>query len=343
MIRKLLLVAGLCASTAASAIDYKIVTASERGTYIQIGRDLATHVAPAADIQLEALPSPGATANVKRLRHEPGVKLALVQSDVYQAYVDLAIAGDRSAAQLISPIRVVLPLYNEEAYFIVRADSPLNYVHEIKDQRISVPLGSGAALTATTMYNQMFGSRLPDDKTSFRSDNEGLGRLIGEKDIDVVVVVAGQPAKVLSDMQAGAKDLIKLLKFDPNHARSKEALKTYVSTTIRQSNYPNLLTEDIPALAVKAYLTTYNYEQTSAATKYLGAFGKSLCENFNVLQSKGHPKWKEVKLELPPLGRGWAYYKPTTDELRKCGAPVKAASVAPVCTQQYKILGLCQQ
>ena len=36
----------LQASPALAAAEYKIVTASERGTYIQIGRDLANFVAP---------------------------------------------------------------------------------------------------------------------------------------------------------------------------------------------------------------------------------------------------------------------------------------------------------
>ena len=62
-------------------MDYKIVTASERGTYIKIGRDLAQFVAPAADIKLDAVPSPGSAENARRLRYEPGVKLALVQAD----------------------------------------------------------------------------------------------------------------------------------------------------------------------------------------------------------------------------------------------------------------------
>ena len=38
---------------------------------------------------------------------------------------------------MIRPLRVVMPLYNEEIYFIVRADSELNYIHDIKNARIS--------------------------------------------------------------------------------------------------------------------------------------------------------------------------------------------------------------
>src|SRR5688572_2815720 len=120
-----------------AAAEFKIVTASERGTYIQIGRDLATHVAPAANINLEVLPSAGSAENVQRLRYEPGVKFAMVQSDVYQAFLDQAAAGNADAGAMIRPLRVIMPLYNEEIYFIARADSTLNYVHEIKDAKIN--------------------------------------------------------------------------------------------------------------------------------------------------------------------------------------------------------------
>ena len=47
-----------------AAAQYKIVTASERGTYIQIGRDIARLIAPDADIELEVLPSAGSSENV---------------------------------------------------------------------------------------------------------------------------------------------------------------------------------------------------------------------------------------------------------------------------------------
>src|SRR5438093_2496988 len=119
--------AGLALATA----EFKIVTASTRGTYIQIGRDIASFVAPEADIELDVLPSAGSAENVRRLRHEPGVKLAIVQSDVYQAFLDQAAGGNAEARDIIRPLRVIMPLYNEEIYFIVRTESPLMYVHEI--------------------------------------------------------------------------------------------------------------------------------------------------------------------------------------------------------------------
>src|SRR5258707_7689609 len=97
-----------------TAAELKIVTASPRGTYIQIGRDIASIVAPSADIELEVLPSAGSAENVRRLRYEPGVKFAIVQSDVYQAFLDQAAGGNAEANKIIRPLRVIMPLYNEE-------------------------------------------------------------------------------------------------------------------------------------------------------------------------------------------------------------------------------------
>ena len=330
-------------AVADAAAEFKIVTASTRGTYIQIGRDLAAYVAPQADIDLEVLPSAGSAENVRRLRYDAGVKFAIVQSDVYQAFLDQAAGGNADAKTIIRSLRVIVPLYNEEIYFLARADSDLNYIHDIKDAKINVgELGSGTALTTSTLYRLMFGAPLGETKTSFLSNEDALVKLITDKTIDVVAVVAGQPAKLLVDMKPEARQFIKLLKFDPNHAASKAALKTYFPATVLASNYPNLLTEDIAGVAVKAFLVTYDYN-LKGTQDYLARFARSLCQNFATLQEKGHPKWREVELSLPDLGRGWFYYPPTAKEIRSCvAARAKPASPpAKSCTQQERILGLC--
>lgn len=345
----LLLAQMLCfASVAVAAVDYKIVTASERGTYIKIGRDLAQFVAPAAGIKLEALPSAGSAENVRLLRYEPGVKLALVQSDVYQSFLDFAASGNTAARAMIQPLRVIMPLYNEEIYFIVRADSERNYIHEIKNAKINAgESGSGTALTSATLYRLMFGEALPEASTTFLSNEDALRKLVTDKTVDVVAVVAGQPAKLLVDMKPESRKLIKLLKFDPKQPASEAVLKTYFPATVRASNYPNLLTTDIPGVAVKAFLVTYDF-QSKDTENHLRDMALSLCQNFPTLQEKGHPKWREVALALPDLGRGWFYYAPTERVIRSCisakpklGTGEKSQP-SKTCSQQEQILGLCK-
>jgi TRAP transporter TAXI family solute receptor len=350
---------GFAATVRAEDPGYKIVTGPERGTYIQIGQDLAHWVAEPAGIDLEVLPSKGSAENVQRMRYEPGVKLALVQSDVYQAYVDMAKAGNEEAGKIIQPLRLIMPLYNEEIYFVVRADSPLNYIHEIKGKVLSVGLiGSGTAQSATTLYKLMYNEAIPDEDAQHYSNEDALAKLIVRK-IDVAIIVAGQPAKLFQDMNPELLSQIKLLKFDPSVPESTRATQTYFPATIRTTSYPNWIKEDTPTLTVKAFLVTYDYGLRGTVGE-LTQFADSFCTHFDELQANGHPKWKQVKMELPPLGRGWKYYPPVEKRLRACirkmastttGAPAEDATAVPVaqkapkraCTDQEKVLMLCGQ
>ena len=329
---------------ALAAAQYKIVTASEKGTYYEIGKDLAKYVAPDADIDLEVVPTAGSAANIRHLRSDRGVKFAIVQADVYQAFVDRAASGNKDVMELMRPLRVILPLYNTEIHYIVRADSSLNYLHDIRNARINGGLlGSGAALITHTLYRMMFNESIPAANATHLSNEEALIKLITDKTVDVVVVAAGQPAPLIADMKPQAQKFIKLLKFDPGNPTSKVPLTTYTPATIRASSYPNLLNQDLITVSVGAYLVTYDYNLRDIVSR-LARFGRSLCANFATLQAQGHPKWREVDLTLPKLNSGWVYYPETTREIRNCTAAQAKAAAKPVkvCTSDEKILGLCK-
>ena len=350
MLTGLMLMIFLSTAAAAPRAEYKIVTASKTGTYIQIGNDLAKWVAEPAGIDLEVLESKGSAENVQRMRFERGVKLALVQSDVYQAFLDEANAGNADAGNIIRPLRLILPLYDEEIYFVARADSPLNSIHEIKNKKLGVgPLGSGTALTSRTLYQLMFGEPMPAGNAQYLSNEDALVKLTIDKSIDVAIIVAGQPAKLFADMKPEARNYIKLLKLDESAPETTRAKKTYFPATVRNSSYPTWLAADVPTLTVKAYLVTYDYGLQSTVGN-LGRFAESLCTNFEKLQTQGHPKWKQVRLELPALGEGWRYFGPMEKRLRACiagqagfGAPpssAKAPTPARPCKEQELVLGI---
>ena len=341
----ILMAAALCLHAGgAAAIDYKIVTANTTGTYYAIGTDLAKFVAPDADIELEVLPSAGSAANIKHLRYDLGVKFAIVQADVFQAFLDRASGGSAEAATIIKPLRVITPLYNTEIHYVVRADSPLNYLHDIKGARINGGiLGSGAALITHTLYRMMFNGPIPEPQASYLSNEEALVKLIGDKSVDVVVVAAGQPAPLIAGMRPEAQKYVKFLKYDPNHPSSKQALQVYSYSTVNVASYPNMLTEPFTTIAVGAYLVTYDYN-LRYTINHLMKFARSLCQNFRVLQEKGHPKWREVNLNLPELGPGWTYYEPTAKAIRSCLGRTGAAPAprtGKACTAEERILGLC--
>ena len=336
-----LALAGAQGASAQPAVQFKIVTADTRGTYHAIAGDLAKLVAPNAGFGLEPVPTSGSAENIKLLRHEPGVKFAIVQADVYQAFVDRASSGHREAARIIRPLRVILPLYNTEIHYVARADADINYLHELRNSKINGGLvGSGAAFITHTLYRMMFEAPMPEANASYLSNQEALVKLIGDKSIDVAVVAAGQPAPVIANMKPEAHKLIKLLKFDPAHPASKQALSVYAPATLRAKSYPGLVKDDLTTVSVGAFLVTYDYN-LQTTVEYLTRFARSLCQNFGALQAQGHPKWREVELALPELNAGWTYYPPTARELRACIAAKGRPARPQSCSPEEKILGFC--
>jgi TRAP transporter TAXI family solute receptor len=300
-----------------AAAQFKIVTATQ-GTDFEIGRDLARFVAPAADVQLDVLASGSSAENLRRLRSEPGVKLATVQSDGYQAVLDQAARGNATAEELVRPLRVVVPLYNAEIHFIARADAPFNSLHEIKDAKINVgPRHGDTALTTGTLYRLMFNKPLDENRANFLSHEEALVSLVTDKTIDVVAIVAGQPAGLLANMKPEARQYIKLLKLDPKHPTSGAALTRYRPATVRAESYPALLAEDLPTLAVRVYLVTQDFRDHYTEHRLI-LLGRALCRDISALRTKGHAKWQEVEPKLGPLPPGMSYYQPTTTELHDC-------------------------
>ncbi len=299
---------------ASASVEYKILTGAESGTYYAIGRDLANIVAPGADIKLQVVSTGGSVANARLLVTEPGAKLAIIQAGVMQALVNESDAASK-------PLRVVMPLFATEMHYLVRADSDMNFLHDIKNAKINVGgVGGGAGPATEAIYRMMFGATMPKNNVSEDSNEAALIKLVIDKTVDVVVVASGQPAPLIANMKPGANKFVKLLKFDASHPLGKQVKGAYTAATISATSYPNLLSENLTTVAVGAYLATYDFSAKDTASA-LARFAHALCLKLPTLQVLGHSKWQEVTLSLPPLSAGLAYYAPTEKAIRACTAP----------------------
>ena len=277
--------------------QFKLVTGPERETDIEIGRDLARFVAPCAGIRIEVLSSKGSTENMHRLHADPNVKLAIVNSDVYQSFVGMAAAGNNKAARIVRATRPLMPLYSEEIYFVARSDSALQAIHDIADIRINLgPIGSGSVLSVSALYRRMFSNPIPVANASFLGDEEALIALTFTRTIDVMVVIAGQPAKLFADMKPEARDLIKLLRYEPHASATRALPQPYAPAVIRSTSYPTWLSKDVPTLSVMSMLVASKNKDRKSVDR-LNAFTRSLCQNIDILRAHGHSKWREVELD----------------------------------------------
>ena len=311
-----------------------IVAGSERSTNAQVLRDIAKHVAKPADIEFDVRHSPGSAEALMRLRDGGGLQYAVLQADLAEALLGTAARGSVEAGQLLAPLRVVAPLHEEEIYFMVRSDSPLNFIHEIENARINVGLLRGdTALTVALLYRLMFNSALPEQQTSFHSHQNALVKLT-EQTVDVVALVAPQPARLLADMTPEARRFVKLLKFDPKHPSAGAILKLYSTKVVPAASYPNLLDQDLPALAVRIYLVSHG-RNDAVQTRFANAW----CQNLPRLRTDGYPGLRGLELGSEPLVSGWTYSRPVEREVAVCLGGKRAP--AEPCSLEERVLGLC--
>ena len=367
--KTLRLLTGLCLAALSLASGAEsIVTGGKTGTYFAIGNNLRDIVYP----ELEVKDSKGSWANVEDMSQTKGVSLAIVQSDVYAAFVKLRDSSEVPLAtrteykRLLANLRVVMPLYKEEVHFLVRKDDPMEFIHQIKGKAIWMDVEkSGTYLTALNIYSKLFQDRPnsvePFINTTATGDDEGTKRrrsaIMALSDpayynayprVDVLVLVGGQPLKLL---EQNIPANLKLLKFDPAQPAADKILQDYQKADINKTSYPllNMAENDVPSLAVDSYLITANFVDPKR-NQFVKDFSGQLCSKFSVLQEKGHNKWKSLAWQpgqsLPPLAAGWKYSDNSSEQLVNCQRAAAAGSGSPpatsACRPQDRVTGLCK-
>lgn len=308
---------------------------SERSLNAQIIRGIATHIAKPAGIELDVRYSAGSPDTLMKLRENSGQQFALLQADVAEAFIGAAARGNIDAGLLLAPIRVIMPLHEEDIYFLVRSDSPLNYVHEIENARINLGVLNGStALSVSMLYRLMFDAALPEQQISFHTHQDALVKLT-EQSVDVVAFMSSYPARLLADMKPEARRFVKLLKFDPKNPGAQRISKIYSAKVISPQAYPNLLDEELTSLAVKVYLVSYGRNDALQAR-----LAKSWCQNLSRLSDQELPALRGLEPGLPQLVPGWYYSYPFERELRACIDSIRATTES--CAMENRALGLCR-
>ncbi len=332
----------LGAPQAGAATPFGIAAGPARSADARAAGDLSRFVAPGADIRLDVETTSGSLATLERLGASAAPKLGIVQADAYTTLLERADRGDAEAARIMRPMRVIVPLYRQELYLVVRADAPLNTFADLRGARINVgPPGSGTALTLDTLFRLAFDEPLAASNALQLPTEGALVRLVTDRSVDVVAFIDGQPAQLLADMKPASRRFIRLLPFDPPPAARERISQRYTRATIRAASYPNLLDDDLPALAVQTYLVANDIELRRTPAEAV-RFARELCRELPQLQAAGHPKWAEVRLALPELGPGAFYQELAARELQACAEDAASAPSAAGCTPQQRALGFCK-
>jgi uncharacterized protein len=256
-----------------------IVTGGATGTYIKIGEDIKK-IAEPSGVNLTVMESAGSIQNVFDVRKKRGVQLGIVQSDVLDYIRD--ISDDQELKGIAAKLAAVYPLYKEEVHLL--GDFETKSLADLTGKKVAIgPERSGTYLTAKTIFHL---TGVKPSQEVFLGGKEALDAL-RKGEVDAMLYVAGAPATLFAESTT-ADDKFQLIPLDD------KALDGYIAATIPAGTY-KWQEGEVKTVAVKAVLMTFSY--TGEQCQNVGKIAKIIKENKDYLDSNGHPKWREVKLD----------------------------------------------
>lgn len=311
-LRTPILVAGAIAFLAGStslAEDsgfFRIGTGSTGGTYFPIGGLIANAVSSppgsrpcdkggscgVPGLIAAAVSTIGSVANIEAIA-KGDLESGLSQADVaYWAYTGTSIFRKKGK---LNTLRAIANLYPESVHLVVRADSKIKTVADLKRKRISLGEKGSGTLVEAEIILRAYGLRRKHLKASYIKLGAATDQLAAGK-LDGFFMVAGAPAAAIEDL-AGRVEI----RLVPIAGKKAIALvkkhRFFAAGEIPEGVYQGVPTT--PTLTVGAQWVVAEgvgedlvYELTRALWH----------ENTRKLLDKGHPKGQQIRLETALVG-----------------------------------------
>ena len=228
---------------------YSFGTASINGTYYPFGNAISRLFSKnLKKLVTVAEPTAGSVANVNFLRKKQ-IELALIQSDVvWMAYNGSVIFNGNPFKEL----RVLASLYSEKVQIVVRADSGIDTLNDLKGKKISVGEKESGSAAGAIQILEAAGLKKNEDYILSYERFTKATELLLDGYIDAVYYVGGVPADGLARLSE--KIPIKLLEIPEMVINKLTIAYPYYSKEVIINNSYNGHTKTISTLGFKALL-----------------------------------------------------------------------------------------
>ncbi|HVY16040.1 MAG TPA: TAXI family TRAP transporter solute-binding subunit [Rhodopila sp.] len=317
-----------------------LATGGPGGTYSRMGVDLSTllnNPSRTDPFRVVVSLSQGSVNNIQDLFDLRNIDLAIVQSDVLEAFSPTEDARD----ELRKRFRLIAPLHREEIHILGRA---IHSLEGLEGKRVNIDApGSGTQITARHLFAQLNIHPQFTEMTSLQARDALLG---GQ--IDALVYVVGRPADLFKGI-SGEKAMQADLSFVPID-RTVQNIDEYGPAQLTSDDYPNLIgqNETVPTRAVTAVMAVYAWSPQQNPVRYLAAkrFVERFFDHAGELSHSGFSKsWCAVDLGKSVLG--WQRFEPAADWLSAHpGGPTRLCAAAGSqceCAPEPPDLNACQE
>lgn len=288
----------------ATFAQYTILSGPEQGSYHRFGEDIVSVTGPEPGNTFVNEVTAGAAYNFDQLIDpESPYKIALIQSD-YLYYMQAL--DNRDNIEKTKPIKVVLPLANEEIHIVTKASSGLTKLQDLGnlkngDQKYNVAIGTqdqGTYATANLIKDR---SQIYWASRNIHFDDV-MHELFMDR-IDAFFMVGSAPLQKLDVNPQALIEEIALIELEDFN----DWAKYYDNDTIYTTDY-KWLEKDVPTFSVKTLLVVNESKLTDADKQSINQLKRSIMNGIDKLKTTGHPKWKEVDL-FDWTDSDWPMYK----------------------------------
>jgi len=275
-----------------------MATGGTTGTYYSYGAAAAQVISDNSDIKFDVQSTGASKANI-RLIESGENDIAIVQNDVMNyAYKGIEIFE----GEVVTSFSTMATLYNETIQIVVRADSGINSVADLKGKKVCVGDAGSGTEANTRQILAAYGLSFDDIQVQNMSFGDASTAL-QDNSIDASFVTAGAPTTAV--MQLAATTKIKILSLSDEVIDSlMKDYPFYVKEVIPANTYTGFA-EDATTVAVKATFIVSN--DLSEETVY--NMTKALIENRAALAS-AHVKGEFLTIESAVQGNADVPFHP---------------------------------
>ena len=267
-----------------------ISTGGTSGTYYPLGGDIANLFNTTIEGVNATAQASGGSADNLRLIDVGDAEMGTVQNDVaIYAYT----GTDSFAEEQITSFSVVASLYAEYVQLVVRADSDIQSIQDLKGKTVSIGAAGSGVYTNAMHVLEAAGLTVDDIDAQYLSFAES-GDGLKNKQIDAAFICAGIPNSAITELAATTG--IRLISLtDEEVAGLIAAHPTYANLTIPADVYG--LEEDTNCIAITALLVCTN----DLDEELVYNMTKNLFEQEGILT---HAKAAEITLDTAFAGVG---------------------------------------
>ena len=242
-------------SSAAESYTLTIYTGGTSGVYYPLGSAYANilnqYSAKEAGIKInaKAVTSGASVSNAKAIG-DGDAQAAIMQNDVaYYAYHGVVL--DAFKGKPVKKLRGIAALYPETIQFVVRADSNIKTLQDLKGKKVAVgAAGSGTAVAAQQIL-EAAGVWDSVQKVYVKFSEAAQQLKLGQ--IDAAVIVSGAPTPAIEQIAVQTPVRVLPIGSDIYQKLKEKGYVFYVTQKLPKSTYKGM-TADTPTLAVKSLL-----------------------------------------------------------------------------------------